>query len=562
MVEALRGSDIQGFWRNTADYYRSHSVFESPHTSVSDQAIAYRELQQLLSPSPYPESQLVDPELIRDDDLIIIPGTSAVVGAGIGNATGEAEYHARLSLGIPVLESPLPQSGLDPSRLTTLIRFNRQHTDPEFREILKATAKLIGKPANDLERYVDHFLPLVTIWLAAAQHDALKRVNDVFEGQLLGSNGKIINDLGNNLRDRTALLIGNAGAGVLEVHHRRNMGAQDPYVVVDILDATQAGFLLNQVNAGTSYSISRACSATGAAYGLAEVLVQDRRHPKDIFIVGGAFNGPYPESQQAFRNAGIDQSDALPFLRIGKKGYSESSLGCITVLVTARFLKERGISLQGNYVLRTSGYEGTSQFGVGKDIARAAVESYFRLAQEFYPPNYDGAMVYWSHGVNTEGWFLEQAALLAKKNEYFPHATMFITSTQPQDGHSYQTRSALSTLTHIRSAEEGIVPGMANALLNIDPILPRQSHNQAVRKQILENLTGENIESKDIVYAAADPLEDAKNYQRTVENMQRWEDNGIILNATTQMIPVGTPGGSSHPGLGGGVNTVNIAKIG
>lgn len=535
---SAQGSERIDYWRRQIE-----SSLPSQDMFVG---LAYGELKRKLPASEIPETPGIPLDRIAGTDLLHVPSIGAVISpVSAGGNTSFTHLHRVLTMGPNLYEVTPEGSGLNASREALMIR-NRRHLVDEtfFERLVRNWVRTGGKEDHAMEYVLDH-LPISTLWLSEALTDAMLRLQEHIGLDILDDSGRLLPEIA----EQALLINADAGAGVMSVHHLEHHGLDLGDTPLDVLAATQTGFLANLIGAARATSLSGACAGSGAAINLAEELADSRKNPAGLFIIASAYDGPIEESQRAFDRIGLPSTNTLPYGYYEPSGYTEAPGASVTILMTRQFAEQYGITMSNSHLIRSVSIQGRSRFGVGKgDVPRVNIEAAVSMLSSYYEPEDLGGFIWATHGVNTPGWMFETSAIEAMQKEVFPGVPMYITSTQPQIGHAYPTRTSISLEMLAKSTDEQVLWGMARFQERVD-ITGVQAEIQALRRQ-----TWDLIHDTTIVEKVA--LQDERKARRLWEKL---EGLGIHLAYTPVRIPRSVVGITTHTGLGGlGVGTVSM----
>jgi hypothetical protein len=498
-------------------------------------------------------------ELLADDTLFHVIGVGSIVAAASGKeSTKVRDIWQSVLLGLNHYDYPPKSADLqDLSAQYPLVHFNRWSEEfPDERErLLKNILNFSVIPQTDEGRkelldYLDHGAPMGKLWTVIAINDALERVNDLTGHQLLDSDRKIYELYKDNVR----LVYGVSGTGNVLAHHDREHGRIHKQTLTDLLDNDVAGFAAHMFGIGKTETISGACAATSKAVALAEVIAASRLNTVGLFIIASNYDGPTSETFQMFRSANIPQGDGLPYVYKHPPGYTEAPAATASIYMTKQFAKELRIDPTHLEYVHSETAQGSNRFGADKTLFRDLYQAGFDAIGTFYGNGYDGVIVISTHGANTTGWVYEIQALKEVKKQ-FPSATVIITSSQPQMGHSYSNRQIISAELGSYSRKMGVLYGMARASENVSFF--GQEEPQEYRREAINQYIPEYAAPvRPCTFGRETEQEETKYRNKAVALLQELADQNIYIAFAPVKVPNTFPHMVVHTGLNGegGVN--------
>lgn len=522
------------------DYLRRMADEPVPFLMPQQIDRVYAQIDAKIGPSPYPEGMAIPQSLVKQYNLLHLPGVGSVVAPPTGNETDPRLLRRALVGGESYFEFPPPGSGLKPDIRSAFVRFNR-FKDPEIFERLVETVKKQGIAKDaDAREYILHDMAPDTLWLAVALLDAVDRLEKRVGFKITDESGKLLPQFAS----RTMVINGDNGGGNTYINHLEHLGVARPSTVVQFLSQTQTAFLANLIGTTRAKTVNGACAASGSAFETAETYAMRLSNPVDIVFTVTSYPGPIRESQEVFGKAGVGTTTEPPLMYTESDGYAESQAGVVSVAVSTRFMKKHEIPLNQGVLIRTLEDQGrsllgSSRLGVG-DVPEITIFRLKELLQQYYKGGYKGTAVWLNHGANTMGSINEVEALLAFKAANMPEAQIVATSTPSQIGHEYAPRSALSLEL---SEAGGLLWGMASAEIDLS-LFPEQEVRQVIRRQALTCVSGKPVE--------VITLKQRRNGDvRTHTLHDKLGEAGIEVAYASVRVPQTTLRFSTHTGLGG-----------
>lgn len=510
-----------------------------------------------------PESNLYGGEAIpikqlEDDVLLHVTGVGSVVAAASGNeSTDVGDVWQSLVLGLDHYEIPLEESGLDRSLKTPFIHLNRWSDKfPHVREqVLRHLSDYLvvsqtDEAKKELVKYLDYQAPLGKLWSVIAIQDALARVNMLMQNKLLDTDGKVNAEY----RNTVALVQGVSGTGEIQAHHDRQHGRIHNQTLTDLLENESVGFAAKMFGIGKTQTLVGACAASSKAVRYAEELSASRLNTVGLFIISSQYDGPTIETFNAFRSANIPYGDGLPYVYKYPLGYTEAPSASASIYMTAWFAKELRIDPTQLEYVRSETAQGSNRFGADSKLLKDLYQSGFTMLREVYDPSYDGIIVISTHGANTTGWVYEMQALQDVKQK-FPNATVLITSSQPQMGHSYPNRQIISAELGSYSRKQGVLYGMARA--SEDLTLFGQEEHQELRRESINNYIPEYaVKNIPWTFGGETEREETKHKEKALRLLHKLAEQKIYIVFASIKVPDIFPHMVVHTGLNGegGVN--------
>lgn len=516
---------------------------ENPFPNLTEIEQAYAEFKPRLPNSDFLDAPVLDPDCIADNDLLVFDSTSATV-TPYADTTDPSKLFPYLALGQPAFELPPKISGLNLIYPTSLIRSDRIWTDTRLRERLEEIAsQTMANPARAKE-YVRDELPLATAWSTMAVIDAIERFNELTGGQILGSNGRIIDEIA----ERTIIINGDNGGGVASVSNLAHRGVVFQENLPDSLSPAQTGFAAASIGVENSLTVAAACAGFNNALHAAEMYASSDKSGIDLVVVFAAFDGPTSLTQLGFDVLGLPPSQALPYIGEEGIGYVETPGAAAMVLPTKKLAEQLGLSRYPAYLTRTISNQGKSKMGVerqrdiSKGVPGTTYEKAFILLNQYYPEGFPGNVLTLTHGTKTLGATLEKG-MLPQMRERHGIGRITVTSTQPLLGHQYSPRGGFSLANGIVANAEGIAWGMAPANRDLS-LFGEEGRLQDIRRSNLQRVTQIQIPLVPIDY------KNERAAEKSVRDLEELRDSGVDILLATKRIP-NSAILATHQGLGG-----------